>query len=203
MVKSGIPIPLQCSVSDCSVRHLPRTHSYLLPDKLPPIYPYNLGIQFFSPSLILRRPGRSGTQHRGPGHKILGISFIPIKTCLREHQLLPLAHHEALRSSTITSSIKSTPTTLPRYYKNTHFAICFNSLFSFLTTIVLSSSLLLIPSYRFDHGPQKQEQRLLSDSDTQVDGKDHYGQHLPQQGNRTPRTDSHHEQADQIDYANE
>jgi len=30
MVESAIPIPSQCSVSDCSVWHLPRTRSYLL-----------------------------------------------------------------------------------------------------------------------------------------------------------------------------
>jgi len=96
---------------------VPRTPSYLPPDKLLPKLSVQIpGLNFQSP-VILRRPGRSDTQLSGPGHHILSISFILIKTCLREHQPLPLAHHKALQLSTITSSIKSTPTTLPHYYK--------------------------------------------------------------------------------------
>jgi len=137
MVKSVIPIPLKCSVG-LLFRVSSTAHS------LPPstgqtpsqIYLYKIpGLNFESP-IIQRQPGRFDTHHCRPGHQILSISFIPIKTCLREHQLLPLAHHEALQSSTITSSIESTPTTLPRQNKNTHFSTCFGSLFSSLTTIV-------------------------------------------------------------------
>jgi len=164
MVKSGIPIPSQCSIGCCSVchLHLPRTRSCIPPDKLSPkISVPTSGLNFQSlyyPAPT--RPFRHTTSGAGP---------LSPKYLICSHQ------NRSSRTSTATVGPSRSTSIIHNYFinrinsnyassllQNTHFATCISSLFSYLTTIVFFNSSLwfrpfrfyLISSYRFDHGLQ-------------------------------------------------